>query len=190
MAIRSGTVSCSRYRVQGSVPKDVKKWLTRALAAHAFRGIDLKGDEERAAGFVALENASLFEGTFGVFSWRIEKIRLPAAELKSALQDWLQKFENKNGRAAGRREKAEQKELIRKSFRAKTPPISVITDVSLELPKGELLVWTGSNAIAEEVQATLEQALEVRFVPRVPSSFVSATQLERLGPTAALFGGI
>lgn len=195
MPIRRGAVSCSRFRVEGTVPKDVKKWLTKALKVGAFEPIDPKSDEDRAAGFVELEDdrattfsaGALFEGMYALFAWRVEKIRMPASTVRGELAEWAKKFEAKNGRGPGRREKADQKDLIRKALRARTEPVSGVSDISYELATGELLVWAGSTGIVEEVQLALEKGLEVRLIPRVPASFVSPSVLETLGPTPDLF---
>ncbi len=177
------------------MPKDVKKWLTKALKTGAFEPIDPKSDEERAAGFVELEDdratafsgGALFEGLYALFSWRVEKIRIPASTVRAELLEWGKKFEVKNGREPGRREKSEQKELIRKAMRARTEPVASVSDISYELPVGEILVWASSTGIVEEVQTGLEQGLAVRLIPRVPASFVSPAVLEALGPTPELF---
>jgi len=195
MPIRKGTVSCSRFRIEGTVPKDVKKWLTKTLKQGAFEPIDPKGDEDRAAGFVELEDdratnfsaGALFEGMYALFAWRVEKIRMPASTIRAELGEWAKKFEEKNGRNPGRKEKADQKDLIRKGLRSKTPPVSSVSDLSYELTSGELLVWASSTGIVEEVQAVLESGLGVRLIPRVPASFVSPSVLDSLGPTPALF---
>ena len=177
------------------MPKDVKKWLTRALKIGAFESIDPKSDEDRASGFVELEDdratsfsaGALFEGLYALFAWRVEKIRMPASTIRAELAEWSKKFEAKNGRAPGRREKADQKDLLRRALRAKTPPVASVSDVSYELPVGEVLVWASSTGIVEEVQTALEKGLDVRLVARVPASFVSPEQLESLGPTPELF---
>ncbi len=195
MPIRKGAVSCSRFRIEGAVPKDVKKWLTRTLKRAAFEPIDPKSDEDRASGFVELEDdratsfsaGALFEGLYALFAWRVEKIRLPASTIRAELAEWAKKFEAKNGRAPGRREKSEQKDLIRRTLRAKTAPVASVSDVSYELTVGEVLVWASSTGIVEEVQLALEKGLEVRLIPRVPASFVAPTVLEALAPTPALF---
>ncbi len=177
------------------MPKDVKKWLTKTLKAKAFEPIDPKSDDDRSSGFVELEDdratnfsaGALFEGMDALFAWRVEKIRLPAATIRSELAEWGKKFEAKNGRGPGRREKTEQKDLIRRTLRAKTPPVSGVSDISYELQSGEVLVWASSTGIVEEVQVTLEQGLEVRLIPRVPASFVPPAVLDKLGPTPELF---
>ena len=195
MPIRRGAVSCSRFRIEGKIPKDVRSWLTQALTRGAFEGIDPRGDEERAAGFVELEDdratrfagGTLFNGLYALFGWRVEKIRLPASTLRAELGQWAQKFEAKKGRAPGRREKSEQKDLLRRALRAKTAPVSSVSDISYELPVGEVLIWASATGLVEEIQGALEQGLGVRLIPRVPAAFVSATVLEALAPTPGLF---
>ena len=196
MPIRRGAVSCSRFRVVGDVPKDVRRWLTRALTARAFEPIDPKSDDERTAGFVELDDdratgfaaGTVFDGGYALFAWRVEKIRIPGTAVRGEMTAWSQKFEAKNGRAPGRKEKGDQKDLIRRALRSKTEPSVKIFDVSWELASNEVLVWGTSRGIVEEVQVALEEKLEVRLVPRVPASFVSPDTLDQLSPTPELFG--
>ncbi len=195
MPIRRGAVSCSRFRVVGEVPKDLRRPLTKALTARAFEPIDPKGEDDRAAGFVELDDdrattfsaGSVFDGGYALFAWRVEKIRIPGTALRGELAAWAQKFEVKNGRSPGRKEKGDQKDLIRKGIRAKTEPSVKVFDISWELATNEILVWGTSRAIVEEVQIALEEKLELRLVPRVPASFVSPETLDSLSPTPELF---
>ncbi len=196
MPIRRGSVSCSRFRLQGDVPKDVRRWVHKALTARAFEPIDPKGEDDRASGFVELDDdratefstGAVFDGEYALFAWRVEKIRIPSAALRGELATWAQSFEAKNGRAPGRKEKTDQKDAIRKSLRAKTEPSTKVFDVSWHLKANEVVVWGTSRGIVDEVQVALEEGLEVRLVPAVPASQLSADELERLAPTPELFG--
>lgn len=196
MPIRKGAVSASRFRVSGKTPKDVRGWLTKALKRKGFEPIDPKGDDERASGFVELENdratefppGALFEGEHALFAWRVETIRIPQAALRTKLSEWAAAFESKNGRAPGRAQKAEQKLLIRKGLRARTDPTVKVFDVSYALDSQELLVWATSATIVEEVQSALEESLEVRLVPCVPAALLDGDEVDSLMPTPELFG--
>ncbi|MBL8949731.1 MAG: recombination-associated protein RdgC [Myxococcaceae bacterium] len=195
MPIRKGSISCSRFLVEGGVPKDVKKWLTHALKKSAFEPIDPKGDEERAAGFVELEDENattfgtgLFEGEHALFAWRVDKIRIPGATVRAELAEFAKKYEAKNGRAPSRGQKTEQKELIRRGLRSKTPAVTKTHDVSLDLRAKQVLVWASSTAIVEEVQNALELGLETKLLPRTPQQMLGPVALEKLSPTPELFG--
>lgn len=196
MPIRRGAVTFARFRLVGEHPKDTRHWLHKALKAKAFEPIDPKGDEERAAGFVELENdtatdfavGNVFYGMSALFSWRVEKLRIPQTQIRAHLAEWAENFEKHQGRAPGRREKAEEKDHFKKTLRAKTEPSVKLFDVSLDLTTMDLFVWGTTRSIVEEVQAALEGELKVRLVPRVPTAFVKPELLDTLEPTPALFG--
>lgn len=196
MPIRRGSISCSRFAIEGGIPKDVKKWLTHALKRHAFEPIDPKGDEERVAGFVELEDenatgfaaGTVFQGEHAVFSWRVDKIRIPGATVRAELQAFAQKYEAKNGRPPSRGQKNEQKELIRRGLRSKTAAVTKTSDVSIDLKSKEVLVWASSVAVVDEVFSALEQGLETRLLGRTPQALLDPKVLESLSPTTELFG--
>lgn len=198
MPIRRGSISCSRFLIEGDVPKDVKKWLTGALKRHAFAPIDPKGDEERSSGFVELEDekatgfapGTLFEADHALFAWRVDKIRLPASTIRIELEEFTRKYEAKNGRKPSRGQKSEQKELIRRGMRSKTPAVTKVSDVSIDLETKHVLVWATSTGIVEEVQTALEEGLDTRLIQRVAQAFLSEKQLEQLKPSEELFGSV
>src|SRR5512140_2807835 len=100
MPILRGSVTFARFRVDPSkkVPSDVRRWLVRGLQAAAFEPIDRKSDDDVAAGFVELEDrdrtefspSALFYGERALFSWRIDKLRVPAGQLRDELDRWAQ----------------------------------------------------------------------------------------------------
>jgi recombination associated protein RdgC len=195
MPIQKGPVSFHRYRLSGEVPKDVRRWLTHALKTRAFEEVDPKGDEDRAAGFVELEQnrrtdfavGDVFYGDAALFAWRVEKLRVPPAQLKNALEAWAVKFEAEHDRRPGKKERTDEREALRRSLRARVEPSVKVFDVSLNLESLDLFVWATSKGIVEEVQEALETTLKVRLVPRVPSAFTSQKTLDTLEPTPALF---
>lgn len=196
MPIRRGALSFARFRLDGSIPKDTRKWLVKALESRAFEGIDPKGDEDRASGFVSLERpevaefpaGELFRGMHALFAWRVEKLRIPGQLIRTQLSEWSQAFEQKNGRAPGRREKTEQKDTIRRALRSKTEPGVKVFDVSVDFTAKELAVWATTRSIVEEVTEALASTLELKLIPKVPASLVDADTLDRLAPTTELFG--
>jgi recombination associated protein RdgC len=199
MPIRRGSVSFARFKVEGDVPKDTRKWLSTALRASAFEALDPKGEDERTAGFVELENpgrtefavGDVFLGMHALFAWRVDKLRIPGNQVRAELLRWTQAFEQKNSRAPGRREKAEQKDTIRRALRSKTEPSTKTFEVSLDLAGRELFLWATSRAVVEEVQAALESRLSIKLITRVPAAFVpTAAILDALVPTPAFFGEV
>lgn len=197
MPIRRGAVNLARFRFEGELPKDLKRWLQKGLAKAAFEPIDPKSDDERAAGFVELEQTdstefatgNLFHGNHALFTWRVDKLKVPTNAIRAGLLQWSQAFEQKNGRPPGRRERAEQKDTLKKALRAKQDPVSKVFEISLDLQAQDVFVWATSRTVVDEAAAALESALEVKFVPRVPAAFMPAATLDALQPTKALFEG-
>jgi recombination associated protein RdgC len=59
MPVLGGAVTFARVRSEPGkkLPSDTRRWLAKGLASGAFEPLDpSKGDEERAAGFVELED--------------------------------------------------------------------------------------------------------------------------------------
>ncbi len=195
MPIRRGAVNVARFRLEGDVPKDVKRWLARGLSKAAFAPIDVKSEDERAAGFVELDapgasefsSAALFYGEQALFSWRVDKLKVPASALRTGLSEWSQAFEKKNHRAPGRREKAEQKEQLKKALRARQEPVTKTYEISLDLGSRDVFVWATARTLIDEVHAALEGALDTQLRARVPVTFVPPSFLDSLSPTAELF---
>lgn len=198
MPIRRGTVSFARFRLDGQPPKDLRRWLVTALKAGAFEPIDVKGEEERAQGFVELEHedrtdfgpGDVFFGSHALFAWRVDRLRVPGAQVRAELTRWAQAFEAKHGRAPGRREKGEQKDVVRRALRAKLEPTTKTFDVDLDSRTKELFVWATSRTVIEEIHAALEARLELRLIGLVPGALIPPGQLDALVPTAALFAEV
>lgn len=196
MPIRRGAVNLSRLKLEGELPKDVKRWLQRGLGRALFEPIDPKSEDERSAGFVELEApdrtefsaGALFHGLHALFAYRVDKLKVPTNALRASLLQWTQGFEQKNGRSPGRRERAEQKETLKKALRAKQEPSTKVFEVSLNLETRDVFVWATSRTVIDEVQALLESALEVKLLPRVPAVFLPAGAIDTLQPTVELFG--
>jgi recombination associated protein RdgC len=195
MPIRRGSVSFARFRLGGTPPRDVRRWLTSALRSGSFEPIDVKGDLDRAAGFVELEAAEMtaftpstvFTGTAAVFAWRVDRLRAPGAQLRGELARWSQAFEAANKRPPGRQEKADQKDVLKRAWRSRAEPVSRTFDVSLDLTSRELLVWATSASVVEEIHAALEERLGLPLPRSVPSASIPAARLDALAPTPALF---
>jgi len=196
MPIRRGSVNLARFRLEGAVPKDVKRWLQKGLGKASFEPIDPKSDDERAAGFVELEAndrtefsaGALFHGMHALFGWRVDKLKVPTNALRAGLLQWSQAFEQKNGRPAGRRERAEQKDTLKKALRAKQAPVTKVFEISVDLTSRDVFVWATARSVVEESQAVFESTLEVKLVPRVPAAFLAPGVLDALTPTQELFG--
>ncbi len=199
MPILRGSVTFARFRTEsGKLPKDTRRWLTRGLDRGAFEPIDVeRGEDDRAAGFVSLEDPDSTDFTTGVleagralFAYRVDTIRVKASAVRPELDRWAAAFANEHRRPPTRGEKATAKDEIRHRLRKRQPPTTRIFDVSFALEAGELQIWAASRKAVEEVAAAIEAAFEVKLAPlSAGAQAVRADVAESaLTPTAELLG--
>jgi recombination associated protein RdgC len=200
MPVLRGAVTFSRFLVQPAegAPADLKRGLSRTLKARAFAPIDRRSEEERAAGFVELENpestdfaaGDLFHGEYALFGYRIDTIKVPGAVLRSEVDKWAAAFEKEKGRPPSRGEKAENRSSLRQVLRNRAVPSTKVHDVSWNLKSQQLQIWAASRKAVEEVLNAVEVAFKVKLHPQSPASVAARTGIDEsaLGPTAELIG--
>lgn len=198
MPILQGTITFARFRVELPKGFDARRAVPKGLRTRAFEPIDVKHDDDRAVGFVELENAdatafevgNLFYGEHALFAFRVDTLRVPSKALKTELERWQVLFEKENNRKPGRAEKAEAKENFKHMLRKRTAPSTKVSDVSWNLKTGRLEVFATSRKLVEEIQAAIQTAAGVTLFPMVPAEHARHAGIpdEALGPTPALIG--
>lgn len=198
MPILRGAVTFSRFRVvpAGEPPRDHKQWLTRGLKPRAFEPIDRRGEDERAAGFVELEDTdatefsvgTVFNGEYALFGWRVDQLKISASALRDELEKWSRIYEAEKGQPPRRAEKNEQRALIRQQLRNRATPSKRVFDVSWNLKTGQLQVWAASRKAIDEVHEAISKAFDVKLLPLIPSAMAESLGIPEaaLGPTTEL----
>ncbi len=200
MPVLRGAVTFSRFLVEPGegAPADLKRWFTKALKARAFAPIDRRSEEERAAGFVELEDhegtefatSHLYYGEYALFGYRIDQIKVPGPVLRAEVGKWAAAFEKEKGRPPSRGEKAENRASLRQMLRNRAVPTTKVHDLSWNLKTRQLQIWAASRKAVEEVLNAVEMAFKVKLVPLVPAEVASRTGIadSALAPTAELIG--
>jgi recombination associated protein RdgC len=200
MPILRGAVTFSRFLVQPDegAPADLKRSLSRTLKARAFAPIERRSEEERAAGFVELENhdstefpaGALFYGEYALFGYRIDQIKVPGPVLRAEVDKWAAAFQKEKGRPPSRGEKAENRTSVRQILRNRAVPLTKVHDVSWNLKSQQLQIWAASRKAVEEVLGAVETGFKVKLIPLNPASAAARMGIEdsALGPTAELIG--
>jgi DNA recombination-dependent growth factor C len=200
MPILRGAVTFSRFLVQPDegAPSDLKRSLSRTLKARAFAPIERRSEEERAAGFVELENhdstefpaGALFYGEYALFGYRIDQIKVPGPVLRAEVDKWAAAFQKEKGRPPSRGEKAENRSSVRQMLRNRAVPLTKVHDVSWNLKSQQLQIWAASRKAVEEVLSAVETGFKVKLLPLIPAAAAARMGIEdsALGPTAELIG--
>ena len=199
MPVLRGSVTFARFRSDaGKRPQDTSRWLVRGLERGAFEPLDPKrGEDERSAGFVALEDpdstdfsSGALEAGRALFAWRIDTIRVSGAAVRAELERWAAAFASEHRRAPTRGEKAGAKDEIRHRLRSRQAPTTRVFDVSWSLDAGALQIWAATRKGVDEIAAAIEAAFEVKLAPlSVGAQAVRAgIREDALAPTASLVG--
>lgn len=199
MPVLRGSVTFARFRSEsGKRPQDTRRWLLRGLARGAFQPLDpARGDEDRSAGFVTLEDpdstdfsAGVIEGGRALFAFRVDRIQVKGPAVRAELERWVAAFRAEHDRAPSRGERAGARDEIRHRLRGRTPPTSRVLDVSWSLDGGEVLVWAASRKAVDEIAVAIEEAFEVKLAPCSVGAQATRARLPEaaLSPTAALVG--
>lgn len=200
MPIASGTVTFARFSVEPveSFPADVRRWLSRGLRARGFEPIDRQTEDERAAGFVELDDheatgfspGRIFHGEHALLAWRIDTLKVPAAELKAELARWVTAFQDEHGRAPARKEKADRRAALRQAMRAQATPVTKVYDVSWHLAAQQMQIWAASRKVVDEVALAMESSFRIRLHAQVPSVVATRRGVTdaALAPTPELLG--
>jgi recombination associated protein RdgC len=197
MPLLKGSATFSRFRVvaaKRSAKTDLD--LAKALRTHAFAPLEPSAPEERAQGFVELDDhdaaafspGALYRGEIALFAYRVDEVRIPSAVVRGELAGWQRKFEEENGRKPGKKEKADAKDEVRHTLRSRYPLASKAFDICWNQDAGLLQIWAGSRKAVDEVQAALEKACAVQLVPVVPIATAARLELavDALKPTPEL----
>lgn len=200
MPVLKGAVTFARYRVVRTKedPKDLKRSLSHALRRNAFEALDPTGDEDRAAGWVELEDNDEVElspkrflfGDYLMVSWRVDTLRVPSARVKAELDRWSRVHEAEKGEAPTRASKKAQKELILKQLRNQAFPITRTYDLTWNLEKDVILVWSSARKIIDEIVIALEDGFGLQLLAQSPGALADAAEIDDddIQPTPELFG--
>lgn len=198
MPILRGTATFARFRVElkSTSRPDWKNTVAPALHSRPFVPLVRTEEEERSVGFVELEDhdaqefspATLYQGEWALFSWRVDEFRIPASQMKSELERWSKAFEAENERAPGRKEKLDAKQVLRQTLKVNAPILTRTFDVSWNLSTLELHIWASARNVVDEIQDVIEQAFDVslrQLAPVVVADILGLSE-KSLMPTPAL----
>lgn len=171
MGLMSASVGLTRYGlVEEEVPTSLWMEIVDRLRGHAFRDIDATA-EERSFGWVSFENmldaqfaqAPPEKGPYLVFTLRLDTRRIPPAVLKKhvtiALQEALQSLREQGKKFMTREQKAEIREQVILSLRARTLPIPACFDVCWDTMEHKVYL----ASVQPKVQALFEELFTHTF---------------------------
>ena len=178
MGIVSGALTVARFRVVGDPPENWRLAYREKLEEHAFRDPPQGAGKEEVEGWVQVHN--LLDTSFedynrwlyqdvALFALRVDKKRLPAKLFKATLDKkcaaWAAEREVERCPAAVR---TELKEQLEADWLKRTLPSVAITEVAWNIGKGEVLLHSLSEAVADRFRKRFFRTFGHKTLPISP----------------------
>lgn len=197
MGALNGSLSYSRFFVEGELPSDFRSVFTEAIQHRAFQPLTAESDSEESVGWCNIEHpldtdfepTKLFYNEYLNVGLRIDKWRLPGALLKAYLTEAQRAYLAKTGKAKLRRsEKDDLKAVVTADLKARLLPSMKTIDMSWNVHTGVVRFWTQSGATLEMFQDLFEETFQVRIVPDNP--YVGALQYKMTDDQALMLNDL
>lgn len=205
MGVTSSTVTCRRANI---VDADTVKNLNRGeildlLGKNAFKDPNISDGETESDGFVVFDelfntdfeasSEKTFIGSYIVFAYRRDKLKIPSAYLKALVQVEQKKAsDEQGGRNLGRAEKVAIKERVEMVLLRKVIPSVQTADVVWSLTDNSVRVFSGSRNLFETALELFEATFQTDLLSVEPFTRLldlghSEDELERLELPAPIY---
>jgi len=154
MGVRRGSLSFTRFRVKGDLPKDLRRRFLDAVRLRQFAPLDVNEEAMESSGWCVMERpfdlefheGNLYFDRYVMLGFRVDKWRIPGTLVKAQLEDEEQRLLGRNGRVRlGRAEKGDLRQKIIMKLRRKIMPNARSFDILWDLD-GETLLFFGHSA--------------------------------------------
>ncbi len=192
MGLLKGTLTFSRYRVNGSRPANFSALIDERLKKYAFRESAAQGEEDNT-GWTALENILDTDfksgghvlGDYLLFSLRIDRKTIPASLLKIRLLEGEKTLRAESGGKRIYREQRDAlKEQIRTQLLSNSHPIPSFHGVCWSVSKNMLFFSSLTEKAAEEFQDLFKRSFGLTVYPFTPWEETSAADKRAPSTTA------
>jgi len=181
MGVTSSTVTSRRANVvdPGAVKDLSRSDILAALEKNAFRDPNISDGETEAHGFVVHEelfnsdfeasSEKTFVGSYIVFTYRRDKLKIPNAYLKALVEVEQKKVsDSQGGKRLGRAEKAAIKERVETLLLRKVIPAVQTADIVWSLTDNSVRVFTGSRNVFETALELFEATFQAELLSVEP----------------------
>lgn len=178
MGALNGSISYSRFYVEGDLPQGFKERFVEALRARAFEPLTAESEEEEHVGWCSIEHPldleldahKLFFNSYLNVGWRVDRWRIPGPILKAYYTEAERAYLAENNKERlSRSEKVDLKAVVTAELKQKLMPTMKVIDVSWNVHTGVLRFWNQSAKTAEHFQAYFEETFEgLRLIPDTP----------------------
>lgn len=174
MGAFQGGLTFRQYYVQDPLPEGFRDRFEQRIRHHAFREIDLAGEEERAVGWcnaafpldVDLYQNTFFLNEYIVLGYRIDTLTVPGPLLRLYTEQEARRVgEEQKRENLTRFERAEIKDRVKRELRRKMMPSVKCVDMVWHMDDARVRFWSGNEKLNLEFQELFEDTFEVGLWP-------------------------
>ncbi|MEO8181669.1 MAG: hypothetical protein ABI895_22770 [Deltaproteobacteria bacterium] len=194
MGALSGSLSASKFYVQGDLPKDVRRAYMERIQLRLFRPLRPEQEAEESAGWCAVSQPfdlelspdKVFNGAYLSLGFRTDRYRFPPAVVHAELEQAARALRQKRAQEKlSRTQKEELQQRVLQGLRRRYMPRMQAVDLVWNLDRGELYFWSQSAGLRERLCAWFELSFGLELV--LDSPYVTAVRsLENKALEAAL----
>jgi recombination associated protein RdgC len=188
-----GSLTYSRFFVDGDVPEDFREKFMRAIRLRAMKPLEPEEEDLERSGWckvgepfqIDLHYEDAFYNEYLNLGVRTDKWQLPSTILKQRVREAEAAYLEKKGRERlGRAEKAELKEMVARKLRKQTAPVTRMVDVSWSMNEGVVRFFSHAEKAAGNMSELFFRTFGLRLVPEAPYTLAARLGLSKAQESA------
>jgi len=187
MPALTGSLSYTRFFVQGEVPDDFRQRYMRAIRLRAIQPLTADDDVLERSGWTALSDpqgpeldyADVFFNTYLNLGFRTDRWVLPASLVRTKLREAETLYRAKKGRERlSRQEKTELKQLVIRKLRKLTIPAMRTVDLSWSLEEGIVRFFSHSPRAVMNMTELFKKTFHLELLAESPYTLAARLGLD------------
>jgi recombination associated protein RdgC len=179
MGAFQGSITYSKFHVQGDLPDNVASAFVRRVRNRVFEPLAPEDEVDRRWGWCSiqdpfdldLDSEKLFFNSYLNVGLRIDRWALPKPLFRANMAQAIRAaLEKKDRDRLSRKEKDELKVTVTRRLRKQTLPTMKVIDLSWNMETGVLRFWNRSAKMIELMQDFFEKTFEKKLLPHSPYS--------------------
>ncbi len=184
-----GSLTYSRFFVDGEVPEDFREKYMRAIRLRVIKPLVADEEDLERSGWSKLGEPfeldltydNVFYNEFIVLGLRTDRWQIPGPMLKARVREAEAAYLAKKGREKlGRKEKADLKESVARKLRKELSPVTRVVDFTWSLNEGVVRFFTHSEKAGIGMTELFHKTFGLRLIQQSPY-----TLAERIGLSKA-----
>lgn len=169
-----GSLTYSRFYIDGDVPEDFREKYMRAIRLRAMKPLEPEDDDLDRSGWcklgepfeIELHYDDVFYNEHVALGFRTDRWRIPGPMLKARVREAEASYLEKKGREKmGRKERTELKETVARKLRKQTAPATRVVDLTWSMNDGLVRFFSHSDKAAGNMTELFHKTFGLRLIP-------------------------